>query len=266
MRLMAVQDEAPKIRVALFATCLADLIRPQVALAAARLVEECGMEVHVPPQSCCGQPAYNSGEQDKTRTLAEVFVRQFEGYDYVVAPSGSCAAMVSVHYPRLFERDGESYRRCLEIGKRTWELSRFLVEVARLSPGTSADNRFEGLTIAYHDSCSGLRELGVRDQPRKLLSERCGIEIRELGNAEVCCGFGGTFCVKYPEISTRMVDNKLDGLDESGTDLLLGGDLGCLLNIAGRLRRKDSRIRVYHYAELLLNSDPGAGIGDSGGD
>lgn len=261
---MAAQDKSQKVRVALFATCLADMVRPQVAMAAAELIEECGMTVHVPSQSCCGQPAYNSGEQSKTRSLAEVFIHQFESYDYIVAPSGSCAAMVSEHYPRLFETDGEWHRRCMKVCEKTWELSRFLVEIARLASANPVNNHFEGLNIAYHDSCSGLRELGVREQPRKLLKERCGIEIREAGNAEICCGFGGTFCVKYPEISTRMVDNKLAGLDEPGTDLLLGGDLGCLMNIAGRLRRKGSNTRVYHYAELLLKSDPGPGIGDAG--
>ena len=254
--------------VALFATCLADIFRPQVAMAAAKLIQQCGYTVHVPSQSCCGQPAYNSGDRKKTRELAILYIREFESYDYIVAPSGSCAAMISEHYLTLFDKENEWYERCRQVCNRTWELSRFLVEVANAvsdnqTAGIAAGT---GLMVTYHDSCSGLRELGIRLQPRKLLKQRLGIDICELTNAEICCGFGGMFCVKYPEISTRMVENKIDGIVSSQAEILLGGDLGCLLNIGGRLKRQGSKTRVYHFAELLAESDPGPAIGQSGED
>ena len=250
--------------VGLFVTCLADLFRPKVAFAAAKLIEDCGFTITVPRQSCCGQPAYNCGEEVKARNLARNFIRQFEGFDYVVAPSGSCAAMVHEHYPGLFRDDDDWLTRCQRVSEKTHELSRFLVEVAGVELDRCKNDGIESENISYHDSCSGLRELGIRTQPRNLLRQRHGIEISEMDNSEICCGFGGTFCIKYPEISTRLADNKIEGIERVDADVLVGGDLGCLMNIAGRLRRNGSGIRVYHYAELLVGSNPGPGITEPG--
>ena len=248
-------------QVALLITCLSDLFRPRLASAAVELIEGLGYRVEVPEQTCCGQPAYNAGEREKTRALAKMLIDRFEPYDYVVAPSGSCAATVREHYPGLFEKGSPWRERSRRLCEKTHELSAFMVDVAgaRLERKSEADH--EGLRFAYHDSCSGLRELGIRSQPRRLLKDRLGIDLCEMGNSEICCGFGGMFCVKFPEISTRMADNKIDGIRDAEADVLLGGDLGCLMNIAGRLRRLGSRTKVYHYAELLTESGPGPAIG-----
>ncbi|MYB35425.1 MAG: (Fe-S)-binding protein [Gammaproteobacteria bacterium] len=247
--------------VALLVTCLSDLFRPQIAHAAVELIEKFGYRVDVPRQTCCGQPAYNAGEKEKTRMLAENMVSLFEPYRYVVAPSGSCAATIKEHYPGLFVEGSSGHKRCMDLAGKTHELSGFLVDVAKVDLEKKSSLDDQRRRITYHDSCSGLRELGIRSQPRKLLKERLGIDISEMPNSEVCCGFGGMFCVKYPEISTRMVDNKVDGIENVEAEVLLGGDLGCLMNIAGRLRRMGSKTRVYHYAELLTDSDPGPAIG-----
>jgi L-lactate dehydrogenase complex protein LldE len=248
--------------VGLFVTCLADLLRPQVGFAAAQLLEGSGCRVTVPCQSCCGQPAYNSGDNHKARNLARKFIEQFESFDYVVAPSGSCVGMVKIHYPGLLQDDPAWSERANELAAKTWELSQFLVEVLNTGLTLKHFSSSAGEKVCYHDSCSGLRELGIRTQPRELLQRHCGLNINEIHNAEICCGFGGTFCVKYPEISTRLVDNKIDGIEQAKPDIVLGGDLGCLMNIAGRMKRANSEVRVYHYAELLAAEDPGPGIGD----
>jgi len=257
--------------IGLFVTCLVDLFRPSVAFSAARLLEIQGFSVSVPLQSCCGQPAYNSGDEGKTRVLAKQFIEQFEKFDYVVAPSGSCSAMVKIHYPDLFDSEPDWHKRSQQLASRTFELSEFLIDVLKvgLSDGdVKTSNGLAGLpdklrgdsVITYHDSCSGLRELGIRSQPRELLKQGCGVEINEMSNSEICCGFGGTFCVKFPEISTRMVDNKIEGVVETDANILLGGDLGCLMNIAGRLKRMGSKTRVYHYAEMLGGDSVDDGI------
>ncbi len=248
-------------QVALLVSCLSDLFRPQIAHASVELIEQFGYSVDVPRQTCCGQPAYNAGEKDKTRMLAKNMISLFEPYRYVVAPSGSCAATLKEHYIGLFEEGTSEHDRCRKLAQKTYELSTFLVDIVQavLDRKTGFDGQHARIT--YHDSCSGLRELGIRSQPRKLLKDRLDVDIREMSNSEVCCGFGGLFCVKYPEISTRMVDNKIDGIEHVEADLLLGGDLGCLMNIAGRLRRTGSKTKVYHYAELLTETGPGPAIG-----
>lgn len=248
-------------QVALLVTCLSDLFRPQIAHAAVELIEKLGYRVDVPKQTCCGQPAYNAGEKESARVLAANMLSLFETYRYVVAPSGSCAAIIKEHYPGLFGEGSSEREQCMRLAEKTHELSGFLVDVAgvELEKKSSCDD--PPLRIAYHDSCSGLRELGIRSQPRKLLKDRLGIDLSEMSNSEVCCGFGGMFCVGYPEISTRMVDNKIDGMENVGAEVLLGGDLGCLMNIAGRLRRVGSKTRVYHYAEFLTDAGPGPAIG-----
>ena len=235
-------------RVALFVTCLVDLHRPTVGFAAIRLLERAGCAVSVPrAQTCCGQPAYNSGDRASTRAIAAKVIEAFEGYDYVVVPSGSCGGMIAHHYPGLFADDPAMRARAEALSGRTHELVGFLTGIMGM---TSVDARYDGVAT-YHDSCSGLRELGLKQQPRTLLGSVDGLSLREMADPEVCCGFGGTFCVKYPEISTRMVSDKATDFIATGADLLLAGDLGCLLNMAGRLSRQSSRIAVRHIAEVL---------------
>lgn len=248
------------MRVALFVTCLVDLFRPSVGFATVRLLERLGAEVVVPPaQTCCGQPAYNNGDFDSARDIARQVIAAFDGYDHVVVPSGSCAGMLVKHYPELFRDEPETLARAQDLAARTRELSVLLAD----SGGESAiDALFDG-KVAMHDSCSARRELGVLVEPRALL-DRLGAERVELKDAETCCGFGGTFCVKYPDISARMVSDKAAAVVASGAEVLVSGDLGCLMNIAGRLKRMDSKVRVYHLAELLagMTDIPAIGAGD----
>ncbi|HYE48797.1 MAG TPA: (Fe-S)-binding protein [Azospirillaceae bacterium] len=245
-------------RVGLFATCLVDLFRPSVGFAAASLLERAGCTVEVPAQTCCGQPAWNSGDRADTAALARQAIAAFEGFDYVVAPSGSCAGMIRLHYPELLRDDAEWAPRAHRLARRTHELVSFLTDVLGV---TGVEAAFEG-AVTYHDGCSGLRELGVKAQPRRLLSAVRGLELRELPDAEVCCGFGGTFCVKYPDISGKMVEDKAAAVEAAGAGTLLAGDLGCLMNIAGRLQRRGSRVRVRHVAEVLAGMADGPGIGE----
>jgi L-lactate dehydrogenase complex protein LldE len=243
---MAMSEKKP--RVGLFVTCLVDLFRPTVGFAAVALLERAGCTVEVPmAQTCCGQPAYNSGDKADAKDLARRAIDLFEGFDYVVAPSGSCAGMIREHYPRLFDDDPATHHRAEHMGKRTYELVSFLVDIMGM---TGVDASYAG-TITYHDSCSGLRELGVKDQPRKLLRSVKGTKLVELPGAETCCGFGGTFCIKYPDISVRMASDKTADVAATGADTLLAGDLGCLLNMAGRMTREGRAVRVRHVAEVL---------------
>jgi L-lactate dehydrogenase complex protein LldE len=236
------------MRVALFVTCLVDLFRPTVGFAAVRLLEAAGCSVEVPRiQTCCGQPAYNSGDGGDAKAIALQVLAAFAGYDYVVAPSGSCAGMVRVHYPELFADDAANLPRAQELAGRTWELVSFLVDVCGLQ---SVPARWQR-EVTYHDACSGLRELGVKEQPRRLLASVSGLRLKELPGAEICCGFGGTFCIKYPEISDKMVSDKAADIASTGAEAVLAGDLGCLLNIAGKLSRQGKRIEVRHVAEVL---------------
>ena len=235
-------------KVGLFVTCLIDLMRPTVGFAAVKLLQEAGCEVIVPAgQTCCGQPALNSGDSRDARTLARQVVTAFAGVDYVVVPSGSCAGTIKVHYPELFAGDAEMTRAVALLADRTWELFSFLTDVMQVKV---AARSYAG-AVTYHDSCSGLREMGIRRQPRALLAGVTGLTINEMTTTETCCGFGGLFCVKYPEISEKMVDAKADDVLATGADTLLGGDLGCLLNIAGRLHRRGARVRCRHAAEVL---------------
>jgi L-lactate dehydrogenase complex protein LldE len=238
-----------KPRVALFVTCLVDLYRPSVGFGAIRLLEQAGCQVEVPrAQTCCGQPAYNSGDRATARDLAAGILDAFGGYDYVVAPSGSCAGMLKSHLPHLFDDDPNLRTRADRLAERTFELISFLVDVRGFVPPSGSSRPG---TFTYHDACSGLRELGVKDQPRRLLSD-VGAAVTEMAEPEICCGFGGTFCVKYPEISGRMVTDKVRDIDATKADTVLSGDLGCLLNIAGRLRREGVRIDARHIVEVLV--------------
>ena len=237
-----------KPRVALFVTCLVDLHRPSVGFAAIRLLERAGCEVHVPrAQTCCGQPAYNSGDRATARDLALSVLQAFGGYDYVVVPSGSCGGMLREHLPHLLDGDPNLAERARALGARTWELVSFLTDVMKVERVEASC----AATATYHDSCAGLRELGIKAQPRRLLDSVEGLTLVEMAEPEICCGFGGTFCVKYPDISTRMAADKVADITATGADLLLAGDMGCLLNMAGKLSRDGSPIRVRHVAEVL---------------
>ncbi len=237
-----------KPRVALFVTCLVDLFRPTVGFAAIRLLEQAGCAVEVPrAQTCCGQPAYNSGDRATTRDLARAILDAFGGYDYVVVPSGSCGGMLRAHLPHLFDDDPNLRARADALAARTYELVSFLTRVMGVETVEAA---YEG-TVTYHDSCSGLRELGIKDEPRRLLGSVRGLTLAEMAEPELCCGFGGTFAVKYPEISVRMVADKARDAAAAGADTLLAGDLGCLLNMAGRLSREGSPLKLRHVAEVL---------------
>lgn len=237
-----------KPRVGLFATCLVDLVRPSVGFAAARLLEAAGCSVDVPRlQTCCGQPAYNSGARELARSLAVNTIRAFDGCDYVVAPSGSCAAMLKLHYPRLLDDDGPLASEARSFADRVHELFSFLVNVRKL---TRVPGHYQG-RVAYHDACSGLRELAISGEPRRLLALVPGLELVELEDRASCCGFGGLFAVKYPAISNALVEKKAAAITAAGAPLLVGGDLGCLLNIAGKLSRDGSPVRCRHAAEVL---------------
>jgi len=245
-------------RVGLLVTCLIDLMRPTVAFAAVKLLEDAGCTVEVPRQACCGQPAFNSGDRASAREIATQIIAAFEPYEYVVVPSGSCGGQVKTHYPELFHGDPNWLPRAEALAAKTYELVSFLTDVLGVSKVAA---RYNG-TVTYHDSCSGLRELGIKSQPRKLLAGVEGLRLVELPDADVCCGFGGTFCVKYPEISNAMVGEKTGDIAATGADTLLAGDLGCLMNMAGKLQREGRPIRVRHVAEVLADMGELAAIGE----
>jgi L-lactate dehydrogenase complex protein LldE len=246
------KDTAGKApRVGLFVTCLVDLIRPAVGFAAVKLLENAGCSVDVPTQTCCGQPAFNSGDRATTRAIAEQVVAAFEPYDYVVAPSGSCAGMLKTHYPELFAGDAAWMPRVERFCAKTYELISFLTDVLNVAKVEAA---FDG-AVTYHDGCSGLRELGVKAQPRRLLAGVRGLTLKEMHDADVCCGFGGTFCVKYPDISNTIVSKKAEHIAATGADTLLAGDLGCLMNMAGKLQRLGKPVHARHIAEVLAGID-----------
>ena len=253
-------SNTPRKQVGLFVTCLVDLYRPVVGFAAIALIERSGnYTVHVPDaQTCCGQPGYNSGDKHSAEAIARQVVAAFEGFDYVVAPSGSCAGMIKTHYPDLLAGDAAFAARARALADKTYERTQFLRDVARWE-GVHAE--FAG-TVTYHDSCSSLRELKVRRQPRELLAKVGGLNFKELPDGEPCCGFGGTFCVKFPDISNRMVEDKVANIEATGADVVLAADMGCLLNIAGKLKRKGSKVEARHVAEVLAGMAQDAAIGE----
>ncbi len=250
-----------KPQVGLFVTCLTDLFRPSTGFAAVKLIEDAGCDIHVPKaQTCCGQPAYNSGDREDTREIAEQVIPLFENYDYIVAPSGSCAAMLKKHYPGLFKGDAKWEVRAEAFSAKVYELISFLTDVMKVE---KVEAQFNG-TVTYHDSCSGLRELGVKDQPRKLLNTVEGLHLREMKDSDICCGFGGTFCIKYSDISNAIVTKKTENVENAEADLLLGGDIGCLMNMAGKIKRAGGKTEVRHVAEVLagmMDAPPIAGKG-----
>jgi L-lactate dehydrogenase complex protein LldE len=237
------------MRVGLFVTCLVDAIRPEIGLSALKLLEHYGCDVVVPEtQTCCGQPAYNSGDSAAARALAVKVLDEFEGFEAVVIPSGSCGGQIRLQYLELFRDHPDLKARAERLAGRIYELTDFLVNVLRVS---ELPSKFAG-HITYHDSCAGLRELGVKRQPRALLALLPGVRLTELPGCEQCCGFGGTFSVKFGEVSGAIVDEKCRNVRATGADALVLGDLGCILNIEGRLRRTgDETTRVLHIAQVL---------------
>ena len=240
------------MRVGLFVTCLVDLMRPEIGFSALTLLEAAGCEVVVPEgQTCCGQPGYSSGDRKAARALAKKFVEEFEEFDYVVMPSGSCGGNVKTHYADLFSDDPAWLARIQRLSPRVYELTDFLYSVVQIDklPGAGKAQAVGKLT--YHDSCCGLRELGIQAQPRALLA-KAGVQVTEMKDSRQCCGFGGTFAVKYGDISSAIVDDKCANIHDCGADAVVLGDLGCMLNIEGRLRRTgDDKTRVLHVAQVL---------------
>ena len=244
--------------VALLVTCLVDMIRPSVGFAAVKLLEDAGCAVEVPSQSCCGQPNWNAGDRDGAKALARTMIGAMEGYDHVVVPSGSCAATVIKDYPLILADDPEWRPRAEALAARTHEIVSFLTDVLGVE---RVEARFPA-HATYHDSCSGLRALGIKEQPRKLLAGIEGLRLTELNETEVCCGFGGTFCVKYPDISNKMVSNKTANIGATGAEVVLAGDLGCLMNIGGRLNREGRAVRARHVVEVRAGDSETPAIGE----
>jgi L-lactate dehydrogenase complex protein LldE len=244
--------------VGLFVTCLVDLFRPSVGFAAIKLLEDAGADVVVPEsQTCCGQPAFNSGDRDDAKAIARAVIASFEPFDYVVVPSGSCAGMLKVHYPTLFADEPGTAERVRALAAKSHELTSFLVDVLGVE---RVETRFAA-KVAYHDSCSCLRELNIHDAPRRLLASVEGLALGEMEETEICCGFGGSFSVKYPGISNAIGAAKARNAIKSGADCLLAADLGCLLHIAGTLSREGARIECRHVAEVLAGMSDGPAIG-----
>jgi L-lactate dehydrogenase complex protein LldE len=252
------QSGREPVQVALFVTCLADMFRPQVGFAAAKLLEQAGCQVDVPVQSCCGQPAYNGGDQRVAVGIARTVIATFERYPFIVAPSGSCAGMIRVHYPRLLREDAVWAHRAEAVAAKTYELFSFLVNVRGC---TSVAAQCDA-AVAYHDSCSSLRELGIKDEPRALLNSVAGLRLCELNEPQTCCGFGGFFSVKYPDVSARMADDKIADASSTGANVLVGGDLGCLLHLSGRMARRRNSLAVRHAAEVLAGFTGEPAIGE----
>nr|WP_292978009.1 (Fe-S)-binding protein [Paracoccus sp. UBA5162] len=251
----------PNPRVGLFVTCLVDAIRPSIGFSAIQLLEEAGCRVEVPQaQTCCGQPALNSGDERDSAALARQTIAAFDGFDHVVVPSGSCAGTIVHGYPDLLAKDPAWAPRAQAMAAKTHEITSFLVDVMGFHP----KGRRLAATATYHDSCAGLRELGIAAQPRALLAEVEGLEMRGLEGNDVCCGFGGTFCVKYSDISNAIVTEKAEAIERTGADLLLAGDLGCLMNMAGKLNRRGARTRCFHTIEVLAGRADGPAIGEEG--
>lgn len=235
------------LKIGFFVTCLVDAMRPSIALASIKLLESAGCDVSVPSsQVCCGQPAFNNGDLDTAKNIARQVIEAFEQYDFLVAPSGSCLGMIKVHYPELFQDEPHYLEKVEKLSNKCYEILTFLHDVLKIEISAQFDS-----TVTYHDSCSGLRELGIKSQPRELLNQVKGLELKEMKDTDICCGFGGTFCVKYPDISTSLVSDKVKNIVDVDAEVVLAGDLGCLMNIAGRSQREGEAVRFYHTVEVL---------------
>jgi L-lactate dehydrogenase complex protein LldE len=237
-------------RVSLFVTCIVDQLFPEVGLATAEVLERLGYQVDFPEdQTCCGQPAFNTGYRKEARQVACRCLDILRAADYVVVPSGSCTSMITHHYEELFAKDPQRLEQLNSLLPRVWEFSRFLLEVAKVD---DVGARYDGV-VTFHDSCHGLRELGIKDGPRRLLSRVRGLTLREMDLAEECCGFGGTFSVKFPSISGAMSRNKIDSILKTGADTVTGIDASCLLQLRGVLSRAGLPIKTLHLAQILAS-------------
>ncbi|MGK0337710.1 MAG: L-lactate dehydrogenase complex protein LldE [Candidatus Azotimanducaceae bacterium] len=237
--------------VALFVTCLVENMKPTIAFDTIALLEDAGYAVVVPAnQVCCGQPNLNGGDRNNAIATARRVIDEFVRFEYVVIPSGSCGGMLKHHYPQLLAEDSDYRHKSAQLAAKVFELSQFLTEVADYHPAAVSCE-----PVTYHDACAGLRELDIQSEPRQLLTS-AGVQISELEETESCCGFGGTFCVKYPDISAAMAERKVQDVLHTGADTLVMGDLGCMLNIEGKLHRDGHSVRVIHYAELLASGIP----------
>jgi L-lactate dehydrogenase complex protein LldE len=244
-------------RIGFLATCLMNVFRPNLGFACLKLLRQAGCRVEIPPrQTCCGQPAHSGGDTEGAWAMARRVIAEFEGYDHLVGPSGSCLDTIRNAYPELLRGDRAWAGRAQALSARSHEILSFLVDVLGV---TEVSARFDGV-VTYHDSCAGLRGLGIREQPRRLLAGVSGLRLVEMEETEACCGFGGSFCLEYPGISERMADEKLTRVLATGADTVLGGDLGCLLNLAGRASRRGLGLRVFHAAEVLAGMASGPGL------
>lgn len=235
------------MKVSLFITCLSDTIYPRVGEAMVRLLAKYGIQLHFPTvQTCCGQPAFNSGYWKEARESAKTILDAFEDSDFVISPSGSCTGMIH-HYPKLFEGDSLMYERAVKLQRKSYEFTQFLVQVL----GVKDIGAVFPHKVTYHPSCHGSRLLGIKEEPMELMRHVQGLELIPLPFAEDCCGFGGTFAVKMADISGAMVTEKVDHVLETEAEVLVGLDLACLMNIAGNLRYRNQPVKVMHLAELL---------------
>lgn len=235
-------------KVALFITCIGDQFYPQVGESVVRILRRVGATVTFnPQQTCCGQPAFNTGYRDEAREVAIRNLDLFEDADYVVTPSGSCSTMFRVFYPELFANEPDLLQKVEKLRQRFYEFSEFLVKVMKTEDlGASFPHR-----VAYHDSCHLLRELGIETEPRRLIAAVKGLEMVELKDNKVCCGFGGTFSVKFPDVSVAMARDKLRAAVAAGAEYLVANDAGCLMHLAGYIHREKLPIQTMHLAELL---------------
>jgi len=234
--------------VTLFVQCLVDGIYPEVGEAMVTIFNKLGISINCPlDQTCCGQSAFNAGYRKAARVAAKRFIEIFEDAESIVCPSGSCVNMVKNDYGELFKDDPKWFERAIQVGQRTFELSQYIVDILKIDDvGASYDGK-----VTYHDSCHLLRGLGITEQPRRLIRNIKSAELVEMKDSDRCCGFGGTFSIKYPVISTAMVDDKVHNIIASGADTVTGCDVSCLMNIQGRLSRIGSSVKTLHIAQLL---------------
>lgn len=237
-------------RVSLFVTCIVDQVFPKVGLAMADVLERIGYEVNFPEaQTCCGQPAFNSGYREEAAQVARHFIDVFRGADAIVVPSGSCTAMIAHHFEDVFEKDAAMLRAVHELTPRVYEFSQFLIDVAKVDDvGAHFDE-----VVTYHDSCHALRELKIREAPRRLLAKVKGLTLREMDAAQECCGFGGTFSVKFPEVSGAMARTKIDSILKTEATTVVSIDSSCLMQLEGTMRRAGLPVRTMHLAEVLAS-------------
>jgi L-lactate dehydrogenase complex protein LldE len=235
-------------RVSLFVTCIVDQVFPQVGIAIVQILERMGYQVHFPEaQTCCGQPAFNSGYTEEARKIARHFLEVFRDSEYIIVPSGSCTSMISHHFGDIFEHDPKLLAESHSLEPRVWEFSRFLLEVAGVE---DVGARFSGV-VTYHDSCHALRELHIKSGPRRLLAKVHGLTLAEMQAAEECCGFGGTFSIKFPEVSGAMASTKIESIQKTGASTVVSIDSSCLMQLQGVIDRAGLPIRTLHLAEVL---------------